>query len=149
MAWGDDVLNALPRAARARFAGGRFVNVDDAGAWFALPNETHRARCDELRGDVETVLAAHFGRPVPLKLVVDDGSTAHPATVAEAPEPQSLPQPPPPRQQPPPPHAHDDEEEIVDVHELEDAPTAHGSAAERVAVHFPGAELVIEEEEVT
>ena len=70
-AWGDVVLAALPSRARARFRVGRFVAVEDGAAVFALPNDTHRSYCDEVRPDVEAALGAHFGRPVPLRLVVD------------------------------------------------------------------------------
>ena len=45
--------------------------TDGEAAVFALPNDMHRQRCEEYRRDVETVLAEHFRRPVPLQLVVD------------------------------------------------------------------------------
>jgi len=68
------VLAALPGRARARFRVGRFLQVDGATAVFALPNDVHRSYCDEVRHDVEEVLGAHFGIPVPLRLVVDPES---------------------------------------------------------------------------
>ncbi|MDA8269011.1 MAG: DNA polymerase III subunit gamma/tau [Actinomycetota bacterium] len=71
-AWGDHVLAALPGRARARFRVGRFVAADGDAAVFALPNETHRSYCEEVRRDVEDVLSAHFGVRVLLHLVVDD-----------------------------------------------------------------------------
>jgi DNA polymerase-3 subunit gamma/tau len=74
VAWGDAVLPTLPQKAKVRFAGGRFVDVADGVAVFGLPNEVHRVRCEEVRPQVEQVLASHFGRPVPLRLVVDDGA---------------------------------------------------------------------------
>jgi DNA polymerase-3 subunit gamma/tau len=82
-AWGDTVLKQLPQKAKARFSGGRFVAVDGEVAQFALPNPIHRDRCEEVRADVEAVLTAHFGTPVRLQLVVDDGTVAAPT--AEAP----------------------------------------------------------------
>jgi len=51
---------------------GRFTSVDGGTAVFALPNETHRSFCEELRLDVESALRSHFGVSVPLHLVVDD-----------------------------------------------------------------------------
>ena len=75
-AWGDAVLKQLPQKAKARFSGGRFVAVEGDVAQFALPNPIHRDRCEEVRADVEAVLAAHFGTPVRLQLVVDDGRAA-------------------------------------------------------------------------
>ncbi|MGC8462553.1 MAG: hypothetical protein ACP5P9_02635 [Acidimicrobiales bacterium] len=73
-AWGDTVLSCLRPKAKALYQAGRFVGVERGRAVFGLPNEIHRQRCDEVRGDVETALAEHFGRPVSLVLVVDDGS---------------------------------------------------------------------------
>jgi DNA polymerase-3 subunit gamma/tau len=73
-AWGDHVLGRLRPKAKALFQAGRFVGVDGDKAKFGLPNETHRMRCEEVRGDVEGVLSEHFGRRVALVLVVDDSS---------------------------------------------------------------------------
>jgi len=70
--WGDGLLASLPNRARARFRVGRFVAVDGGTAVFALPNETHRSYCEDVRVEVETALAGHFGTAVPLRLVVDD-----------------------------------------------------------------------------
>ena len=70
-AWGDGLLTQLSNRARARFRVGRFISVDDA-AVFALPNQTHCSYCEEVRLEVEQALAGHFGRAVPLRLVVDD-----------------------------------------------------------------------------
>jgi len=70
-AWGDHVLRSLPARAKAVFSAGRFVAVHDGRAAFALPNAAHRDRADDVRGVVEQALAAHFGLPVPLELVVD------------------------------------------------------------------------------
>ncbi len=79
--WGDGLLAQLPNRARARFRVGRFVDVDGATAVFALPNETHRSYCEEVRLDVEAALATRFGTPVPIRLVVDDeGADAPVAT---------------------------------------------------------------------
>jgi DNA polymerase-3 subunit gamma/tau len=70
--WGDGLLAQLPNRARARFRVGRFVDVDGSTAVFALPNETHRSYCEEVRLDVEAALATRFGTAVPIRLVVDD-----------------------------------------------------------------------------
>jgi hypothetical protein len=72
--WGDGLLASLPNRARARFRVGRFVAVEDGTAVFALPNETHRSYCEDVRMEVETALGSHFGTAVPLRLVVDDES---------------------------------------------------------------------------
>jgi DNA polymerase III subunit gamma/tau len=86
-AWGDELLFRLSNRARARFRVGRFTAVENGAAVFALPNETHRSYCDEVRPEVEALLAEHFGRAVPMRLVVDDeAATAAPgrATAAAA-----------------------------------------------------------------
>lgn len=74
-AWGDGLLTQLSNRARARFRVGRFIGVDEA-AVYALPNETHRSYCEEVRLEVEQALATHFGTAVPLRLVVDDEAEA-------------------------------------------------------------------------
>jgi DNA polymerase-3 subunit gamma/tau len=76
--WGDGLLASLPNRARARFRVGRFVAVDGDTAVFALPNETHRSYCEEVRSEVETALRSHFGTPVPLRLVVDEDADGDP-----------------------------------------------------------------------
>jgi hypothetical protein len=73
-AWGDQLLFRLSNKARARFRVGRFLAVEGGAAVFALPNDTHRSYCEEVRSEVEEVLGQHFGRAVPVRLVVDDES---------------------------------------------------------------------------
>ena len=70
-AWGDGLLATLPPRARARFRVGRFLDAEADTAVFALPNDTHRSYCEEVRLEVEQMLSAHFGTPVHLQLVVD------------------------------------------------------------------------------
>ena len=80
--WGDGLLAQLPNRARARFRVGRFIDVDGTGAVFALPNETHRSYCEEVRLDVEAALATRFGTAVPIRLVVDDEAAEEPGVAA-------------------------------------------------------------------
>jgi DNA polymerase-3 subunit gamma/tau len=116
-AWGDSVLAGLSGRARARFSSGRFTAVDGGSAVFALPNAIHRDRCEEVRPDVESALAAHFGRPVPLRLVVEAVDTMAP----DAP-PGAL--------------GADDE---VEAHDLQDGPEAAVTSPEdRLMQAFPG-----------
>jgi DNA polymerase-3 subunit gamma/tau len=125
LAWGDTVLGSLTGPARARFAAGRFVGVEGGAALFALPNEVHRDRCESVRGDVERALGLHFGRPVPLRLVVD-GSATVPASEGAS--------------------KVADVEEIVDLDELADAPAEPvRTPLDRVTEAFPGAEVLEEE----
>jgi DNA polymerase III subunit gamma/tau len=73
-AWGDHVIGRLRPKAKALFQAGRFVGVDGDRAVFGLPNETHRNRCEEVRGEIEAALSEQFGRPVGVDLVVDPGA---------------------------------------------------------------------------
>jgi DNA polymerase-3 subunit gamma/tau len=70
--WGDGLLAQLPNRARARFRVGRFLEVDGVTAVFALPNETHRSYCEEVRLEVEAALRTRFGTAVAIRLVVDE-----------------------------------------------------------------------------
>ena len=140
LAWADHVLSALRPAVKARFAAGRFMTVDDAGAVFGLPNQAHRDKCDERRGDVEAALADHFGQPIPLRLVVDDDSGG--AEPAPGPDAGTAAAPPVPD-----PGVVEDEAASIDPAELVDAPsTASGGGLDKLTEAFPGAELVEEEE---
>jgi DNA polymerase III subunit gamma/tau len=77
-AWGDHIIGRLRPKAKALFQAGRFVGVDENRAVFGLPNETHRSRCLEVQEEIESALSDHFGCPVDLVLVVDDGAAAQP-----------------------------------------------------------------------
>ncbi len=116
-AWGDAVMGALHPRVRSRFAAGRFVDIEDGRAVYALPGAAHRDQCLPLQADVEAALAAHFGRPVPLRLVAE----VAPVEAVDG----------------------GDDESTFSVAELRDAPPAiPTSPAERVKSAFPGAEEV-------
>ncbi len=137
-AWGDHIIGRLRPKAKALFQAGRFVGSDDR-AVFGLPNEIHRARCEEVRGEVETALSEHFGRPVRLELVIDDHAPAS--------EPDDAPTADPARsstevrhdQEP------DPSESIADLEESELGEVADfdNSVEVRVLKAFPGAEEVV------
>jgi DNA polymerase III subunit gamma/tau len=119
LAWGDRVLDQLSPKAKALYKPGRFVEVDGGAATYALPNKVHVQRCERVQGDVEAALAAEFGRPVPLRLVVDATPNTPPPEVVE--------------------------EESIDVEELRDAtPAAVASPIDHVMQAFEGAEVVEE-----
>jgi hypothetical protein len=81
-----------------------------------------------MRAEVEGALAAHFGRPVPLDLVVEgaDPAPADDAAPAAAPV-IEVPV---------------DEPSSAEVHELDDAPADDRTVTDRLAEAFPGAELL-------
>jgi DNA polymerase-3 subunit gamma/tau len=119
LAWGDRVLDQLSPKAKALYKPGRFVEVDGSAAVYDLPNKVHVGRCERVQSDVEAALAAEFGRPVPLRLVVDETPNTPPPEVVE--------------------------EEQIDVDELRDAtPAAVASPMDHVMQAFEGAEVVEE-----
>jgi hypothetical protein len=69
MAFGDVVVGRLKGIAKALYAGGRFVAVEDGVAVFALDNAPTRDRAEQYRAEVEALLAEHFARAVPMRLV--------------------------------------------------------------------------------
>jgi DNA polymerase III subunit gamma/tau len=141
-AWGDGILQSLPARAKARYASGRFVAVDDEGVHFALPNAAHREQCAEQQPVVEAALSEHFGTKVTLILQTDDSGTPQAARPGPSPAASgrsrggvaTAPAPP------------VDEDEYVDPSELIDDTTSdQASAAEARLLHaFPGASEVAE-----
>jgi DNA polymerase-3 subunit gamma/tau len=130
--WSDTLLPALPQRSRARFSGGHWVEVSDGVAVFGLPNEPHATRCEELRPEVESMLSAHFGTTVPIRLVVD----------GSAPDPSA------PRVVATSRRAAADENPVDESIDLDDLTNARGTATagvDRIAAVFPGASLVDDE----
>jgi DNA polymerase-3 subunit gamma/tau len=119
IAWGDTVLPGLRPGVKVYVSAGRFVGVDDAAAVFAVPDRGLLARAEPNRAEVEAALGAHFGRPVPLRLVLDE-----PGAPGPSPEPPS------------------DDLSAIDLANLEDAPVAVVSPEQRLLEAFPGAEEV-------
>jgi DNA polymerase-3 subunit gamma/tau len=138
--WGDDLLAKLPSRARVRYRVGRFVATEGGAAVFALPNETHRAYCEELRGDVEAVLGERFGTAVALRLVVDDEEGGDPPGVRVS-QPVATSS----TDSRRPPGEEALEPDFLDpaVFEAETEPAGAGpSPEERIKLAFPGAEEV-------
>ena len=128
LAWGDTILANLPNKVRVRFQAGRFLANDGGSVVFALPNKIHLDRCEEARDEVDRSLREHFGRPVPMRLAIDDDSTAPP------PDPQ------PARSRSVPPDH--DAAEVIDSGELMDEETATQEAITNLMAAFPDSELI-------
>jgi len=126
--WVEDLLPKLSKKARARFAAGKPISVDENGVTIALPNEPHLRRCNELLGEVETSIKNTFGIVVPVLLSVDGSSTSS----ISPPDPAKPPKP-----------TKDDED--LDLSDLVEADPNSGSAVERLSQAFPGAEIVAPE----
>ncbi|MDZ7679899.1 MAG: DNA polymerase III subunit gamma/tau [Acidimicrobiales bacterium] len=153
-AWQAQVMGRLSNRARARYGAGRFVAVD-THAVFALPNPIHRDRCEDLRPEVESALADHFGVAVPLRLVVDGESVPGPDSGPAGARATA-------QTGAPPAGAGDggrgtatatdtdndgpdDPDDVGDVSELSDADVGAPSSVERITELFPGAEVVEEQ----
>ncbi|MDE0579444.1 MAG: hypothetical protein OXI29_06155, partial [bacterium] len=128
LAWGDTILGNLSNKAKVRFKDGRFLANDPDGAVYALPSQIQIDRCDEVRGEVDSALRQHFGRTVPLRLVVDDDSTAPPPNLSPASERSAL-------------TVHD-EAEAIDPNELMDEEAVAQEAISNIMAAFPDSELV-------
>lgn len=139
MAWGDGLLEQMSRKGRARFAVGRFTAVENDTAVMVLPNEPHRQRCEDLRGELEAVLTSHFGAPLSVQLVVEDGSVAA-APIDRSASSEALPKPV--RGAMVGDRSKLQSEDEVDLTDLVDADIAEGSAVDAVTRVFPGATLV-------
>jgi len=151
LAWADQILPGLPRAARAVLAAGRWVDTPD-GVALAVPNEPHRVRSEQHRSELEAALARQFGdRPPAVTFVVDDDG-AIPSRPTDGPP--SVPSGGPatgPRGGPPPrtdrggaPSAPDLDEAIDPADLVDAAPDDYLAPLDRLTQAFPGAELLDE-----
>jgi DNA polymerase-3 subunit gamma/tau len=161
-AWGDHILGRLRPKAKALFQAGRFVGAEDGKAVFGLPNDTHRQRCEAIRGDVEPALTEYFGLPVVLSLVVESeaggraegaprAGTGAPPEAATGTRPGTGRGIPTPRVQTPPSSGGSsdaDDEDPGDMASFHDAEpgavvSVDNSAEARVLEAFPGAEEIL------
>jgi DNA polymerase III subunit gamma/tau len=119
--WESQVCPALKGMARALYTPVDVVGGDGATVTIAVPNATHRTKCEQHRAEVEQAWLAATGRAVTIELVVGDGAgDEQPAAVS-----------------PLTPASYDE------IEPLDDGPAAAmPSAIERLAQAFPGAELV-------
>ncbi len=128
-AWSDGVLDHLPPGSRALYRAGRFVGVEAGVALFALPSRVHRDRCEAKVADVERSLAARFGRPVPLRLVVEEERPRVDGAGGPSPADGGF--------------VEDfDDEDIGNARDLPDAPLPSSTGLELIQEAFPGAEVI-------
>jgi DNA polymerase-3 subunit gamma/tau len=123
-AWGDTILNQLSRPAKVYLAGGRFIEVTSAAAVFGLPGAGLLARASNFQAEAESALTAHFGRPVPLRLVLDNRHGPGQGPVGPPPAP----------------------EETYDLDEMDEMvaapPLPEVSAEQRILQAFPGSSVL-------
>ena len=128
LAWGDTILANLSNKVRVRFQTGRFLANDANCVVFALPNQIHLDRCEEARDEVDEALGQHFGQPVPMRLTIDDDSTAPPPVIRPATTRTTS--------------ADPDEAEAIDPDELMDEETVTQEVISNLMAAFPDSELV-------
>lgn len=137
LAWGDTILPGLRPGVKVYLSSGRFLGVEEGCALYAVPDQGLLQRAGPLLGEVEAAVASHFGRTVPLKLVLDprarpttsslrDGpGVARSATLVR----QEL-------------AGEAEELDHVDIGDLQDAPAVLLTPEQRLLEAFPGAEEV-------
>ena len=124
-------LDDLSQKVRARFKGGRILDVDGATVRFGAPNQIHRDRCEDVKGDVEQALTEHFGQAITVEVVID--------TATEAPtDPAKLE----PKPAPSPVDTSAEEAEIGPVADLADATDQSARGVDRITKAFPGSQVV-------
>ena len=115
--WQHKVLPVLTAKARARFQVAKVIDVADGRIRFELPNEIHRERCEQLKGDIEKALSEMLHTSVEAELI---------ASEEKAPESNDQIQ-------------STAEEEVVDPAEFQVASDGGPSSVDRVLEAFPGA----------
>jgi hypothetical protein len=115
--WEQEALPSLAARARARFQAATIVSVAEGRVWFELPNETHRERCEQIKGDIETALRDIFEVEVEVELIA-----AQEEKVQTTAEPKAA-----------------IEEEVVDPAEFEANAGTGTTSVDRVLEAFPGA----------
>jgi hypothetical protein len=134
--WSETIVPNLRGVTKAMYSVGRFTGFDGSTATLALPNEVHRQKCDQKRGEVEGALRDALGSPVSLALVVDDhgddgGGGGYGSDGAGGGGGGRGP-------------VSDDDFDLggTDVHDLDDAPDAPVGGLQALTDAFPGAELI-------
>ena len=115
--WQQQALASLTARARARFQAATIISVSEGQIRFELPNETHRERCEQIKGDIEIALREILGAEVQVEL-----TAAQEEKVQTNPEPKAA-----------------IEEEVVDPAEFEVNSEAGTTSVDRVLEAFPGA----------
>ncbi len=115
--WQQQALASLTARARARFQAATIISVSEGQIRFELPNETHRERCEQIKGDIEIALREILGAEVQVEL-----TAAQEEKVQTTAEPKAA-----------------IEEEVVDPAEFEVNSEAGTTSVDRVLEAFPGA----------
>ncbi len=121
-------LDEVSQKTRVRFKGGRILGVEGTTVIFGVPNDIHRTRCIDLKGEVEQSLGTHFGQTVTVEIRVDGDApapTMDPAKIEPAPKPTA-----------------EADEDIGPVEELADATDQSANGVDRLTKAFPGSKVI-------
>lgn len=137
LAWGDAILPGLRPGVKVYLSSGRFLGVEEGSALYAVPDQGLLQRAGPLLGEVEAAVASHFGRAVPLKLVLDPGARPTASSRGDGPTvarsatlvTQDF-------------GGEAEELDHVDIGDLQDAPAVVLTPEQRLLEAFPGAEEV-------
>ncbi len=121
-------LDDVSQKTRVRFKGGRLLDVEGSTVIFGVPNDIHRNRCLDLKGEVEQALGQHFGQTVTVDIIVDGDAPAPTMDPARIETPKGP--------------AADADEDIGPVEELADATDQSANGVERLTKAFPGSKVV-------
>ena len=124
--WSAEIVPALKPLVRAIYSVPKVAGVRDGELLIAAPNETHRAKCEQHRGDVEAAIVAVLGARVGVQFVVEAAEDEPAAASTAAASAEAA-------------------EREIDLHDLVDAPPETVvTPIDRLAQAFPGSELLDE-----
>jgi DNA polymerase III subunit gamma/tau len=139
--WTTGVLAGLPVRIRSKWRAGRWVDPEGGELRFSVPNAWHKSACDEARVQVEQALAAHFGRPLTVGIVVSGDAAAaapmpgDPAWTPTTPPPDAVTS-----------QSATDDEDVIDPSELRDAGDVATGGVDLLLREFGGGEVLEEGE---
>lgn len=125
--WSD--LPGVSGLTKGMFAAGSVVAVAGGEVEVAVPNEVHRQKCEQKKGDVEAALSNVLGSAITLRLVADGAAAGGPgpgAGSSTSSEPEST----------------FEDLGVDDVRDLPDAPDAAVGGVDALTEAFPGATFV-------
>ncbi len=124
--WAAEIVPALKPLVRAIYSVPKVAGVRDGELLIAAPNETHRAKCEQHRSDVEAAIVAVLGARVGVQFVVEAAEDEPAAASTAAASAEAA-------------------EREIDLHDLVDAPPETVvTPIDRLAQAFPGSELLDE-----
>ncbi|MFV0306119.1 MAG: DNA polymerase III subunit gamma/tau [Desertimonas sp.] len=133
--WMETVRPTLKGIVRALYTPVDVLGADGATVTLGAPNDTHRAKCEQYRSDIEQAWSTHTGRRVTIQVVAAGATRTGHADADDRGDHTRAP-----TATPPPPPAADEDIDLDDL--VDAAPGSAPSTIERIAEVFPGTQLV-------